>query len=100
MAESRFPDGFIAKRPHTNAPHFVKAKISIKKDEFLKWLQSEDGEWVNLEIKESKNSKYYAVVNDWKPETADVPDGTATKVKRINDVPQPGEEINPEDIPF
>ena len=66
--EVRFPKGLIVKRPHQNAPDFVKAKLSIKKDELIEWLKSESGEWVNLDLKTSKENKLYLSVDDWKPD--------------------------------
>lgn len=66
--ETRFVDGMYVKHPHQNAPDFCKAKVSIVREEMIKWLQGEDGEWVNLDIKESKDGKLYASVDTWEPE--------------------------------
>lgn len=67
MAEQRFVNGLIIKRPRENAPEFIKANISIKREELIAWLQNEEGEWVNLDLKESREGKLYASVNDFKP---------------------------------
>ena len=65
---SDFPKGLFTKPPHQNAPDFVKAKISIKREELIEWLQQQSGEWVNLDVKEKKDgSGWSTVVDDWKP---------------------------------
>ena len=67
MSEARFADGFIVKDKHPSQPEFVKCKLSIKKAEFLAWLEQEDGEWVNLQINRSREGKLYASVDDFVP---------------------------------
>jgi hypothetical protein len=62
-----FPAGLMVKAPRDGAPDFVKAAISIKREEFLAWLSERDGEWVNLDVKEAKSGKWYAAVNAYKP---------------------------------
>ena len=66
MADNNFPGGLIVKPTHERAPDFVKAAISIKRDELIAWLGSQSGDWINLDVKESKQGKWYAVVNDYK----------------------------------
>jgi hypothetical protein len=69
MSEKKeFVNGLIVKAPHEKAPSFVKANISIKREELIEWLNSQQGDWVNVDIKESQGGKWYAEVNDWKPE--------------------------------
>jgi hypothetical protein len=65
---SDFVDGLIAKKPGDNAPDFIKANVSIKRKELIDWLGSRDDDWVNVQIKESKGGKWYAQVDDWKPD--------------------------------
>lgn len=67
MTDIKFIDGLIIKPPHAKAPEFVKAKLSIKRVELIAWLQQQDGEWVNADIKVSQGGKWYAAVDDWKP---------------------------------
>ena len=62
-----FPAGLFAKAPRAGSPDFVKGSISIKREELMGWLASKEGEWINLDIKVSKNDKYYVQVNNWKP---------------------------------
>jgi hypothetical protein len=65
-----FIDGLSVKAPHTNAPDFVKAKIDIKREQMLKWLMNRDDEWINIDVKISKSGKWYASVDNWKPDPA------------------------------
>ena len=63
----KFIKGLIVKAPHERAPDFVKARISIKREELIGWLQARGEEWINLDVKESKGGKLYAEVSQWKP---------------------------------
>ena len=65
-----FADGLFVKPPHPNAPEYVKGKLSMKREELIKWLQSRDDEWVNFDIKVSNGGKWYAAVDNWKPDQA------------------------------
>ena len=66
--EMDFPKGFIVKAPRDNAPDFVKASISIKREELIEWLSSKEGDWINLDVKEAKSGHWYASVNAFKPQ--------------------------------
>ena len=70
MKDNKFVDGLIAKRPHEKAPEFVKCTLSIKREELIKWLLGQTGEWINVDVKESNKPpyKWYAAVNEWKKE--------------------------------
>ncbi len=65
MSDVKFVDGLMVKKPHDNAPDFIKASLSIKREELINWLQGESGEWINIDVKESKKGSWYAQVNDW-----------------------------------
>ena len=94
MQENKeFVDGLFVKAPRAGAPDFVKGAISIKREELIKWLQSREGDWVNLDIKESKTAKWYAQVNDWKP------DAEASKKPASYDL-KPNKAITTDEIPF
>lgn len=69
MDEVKFVPGLYAKPPHPNAPDFVKCSISIKRSEFVEWVNNWAGEWVNIDVKESRNGKWYAAINEWKPKS-------------------------------
>jgi len=69
--EKQFAQGLYFKKPSKNAPDFVKGVISIKVAEFGAFLQRFEGEdWVNLDLKESKNGKYYLELNQWTKRSA------------------------------
>lgn len=66
MADKTFANGIIFAHPNDKAPEFIIGKISIKKSEFIPFLQSQSGDWVNLDVKLSKTDKIYCEVNNWK----------------------------------
>ena len=68
MSDAKFIDGLIVKAPNEKAPEYVKARLSIKRAEFIAWLQKQDGEWINADIKVGQSGKWYAAVDDWKPQ--------------------------------
>ena len=68
--EMEFPKGLMVKKPRDGAPDFVKASISIKREELIEWLSSKDGDWINLDVKEAKSGHWYASVNTFKPKEA------------------------------
>jgi hypothetical protein len=63
-----FPKGLYFKEPNPNAPDFVKGKVSIKVDEFKAYLNNVKGEYLNIDLKVSKDGKAYAEVDTWKPD--------------------------------
>lgn len=65
--DTKFINGLIVKAPNDNAPEYVKAKLSIKREELIAWLQTESGEWINADIKVSSGGKWYAAVDTWVP---------------------------------
>ena len=68
MADVKFVSGLFAKFPHPKAPDFVKMKLSIKRADLGNWLRGETGEWINIDVKESKNGKLYCAVDDFVPQ--------------------------------
>lgn len=65
-----FARGVYFKAPAENAPDFVYGKISLKRQDLIDWLSEKDGEWVNLDVKESRGGKIYCSVDTWKPDNA------------------------------
>ena len=65
--EVKFVGGLIVKAPREGAPDFVKMCLSFKRLEAIAWLQEQEGEWVNADVKEARSGKLYAAVDDWKP---------------------------------
>ena len=68
MSDKEFPEGLIFKAPRDGAPDYVIGSISIRRGDFLAWLESRDGDWVNLNLKRGQSGKYYAEVDNWKPQ--------------------------------
>jgi hypothetical protein len=65
-----FVDGLIAKKPRDKAPEWVKVNLSIKREELAAWLTGQGDEWINVQVCESKNGKWYAEVDTWNPKSA------------------------------
>ena len=68
MSDIEFVNGLLVKAPHTKAPDFVKCNISIKRQDMIEWLQGKNDEWINVDVKVSKQGKWFASVNNWKPD--------------------------------
>lgn len=68
-------------QPRDGAPDFIKAKVGIKVDEFVTFLKdnAKPSGWINFEVKESQDGRYYFELDTWEPK------------------PQAG---NDEDVPF
>jgi len=67
QTEKVFADGFIFKRKE-NAPEFVVGSQSINVNDAIAFLQAnQKNGWVNLDIKQSKNGKYYCELDTWQP---------------------------------
>lgn len=65
--ETEFVEGLIVKAPRDGAPDFVIGSLSIKRAEMIAWLTAREGDWINVDIKEAKSGKWYAAVDNWKP---------------------------------
>lgn len=89
MSDKTFASGILYKEPSPKAPDFVVGGLSVKKSEFIPFLNSQDGDWVNLSIKLSKAGKPYIELDTWKPEKKEV----------TNDIPDVAPSDN-EDLPF
>lgn len=101
MADIEFIDGLNAKAPNQGAPEYVKAKLSIKREALIAFLQQRDGEWINAEIKESKGGKWYVAVDAWKPNSGQSERPQRQESQReasFADSPAPG--FDDGDIPF
>ena len=63
-----FANGFIFKR-NDNAPEFVVGKLSLKADEAIQFIKENSSNgWVNLDIKKSKEGKFYIELDTFKKE--------------------------------
>lgn len=68
MGDAKFIDGLIFKSPNEHAPDYVKAKFSMNRMKLIAWLQAQTDDWINGDVKESSGGKWYAAVDNWKPE--------------------------------
>jgi len=68
MAENNkdFPKGIIFKLPSAKAPDYVKGRIAFKVEEAIQWLKDQGTEWVNVDLKISKDGNPYTSLNTWK----------------------------------
>jgi hypothetical protein len=113
MADDKiFPNGMIFRAPRENAPDFVKGSLSIRVDDFINFLEEHakpDG-WVNIDLKESREGKYYAELNHYtrerqappprcRPEPARHERAEPARRERPA-IDYPKDDINPDDIPF
>lgn len=103
----KFIGGLIARAPHENAPEYVKARLSIKREELIEWLREKDDEWINVDIKESQGGKWYAAVDSWKPDRPRSGSGRSERSaphrqQRAAPAPAPGsaDDFSDDDIPF
>jgi hypothetical protein len=98
MSEDKiFAQGLIVKSPSENAPDFIKYKLSIKTEEFTKFLEDHtkpDG-WVNLDLKESKGGKLYCELNQYSRPTDDYQHRS-----HRDEAPNPIDEPDLDKIPF
>ena len=85
--ENEFPKGFIVKKPRDGAPDFVKASISIKREELIEWLSSKDGDWINLDVKEAKSGHWYSSVNTFKPKQETKPGANVPAAEYDDGIP-------------
>ena len=72
-SEIQFIDGLVVQAPRENAPDYVKARIWIKREELIAFLQSQTGESINADVKVSQGGKWYAAVDNWKPQNGNGP---------------------------
>jgi hypothetical protein len=65
-----FADGFIFKRSD-NAPDWVVGNMSVKVDEAISFLQSnQKNGWVNLKVNSAKSGKYYMELDTWESKSS------------------------------
>jgi len=101
MTDKNFVNGLIVKR-HEKAPSFVVCALSFKTDEFSDYMdKNKSGGWLNVDVKLSKNGKYYAELNTYKQsgEKAKVEQEEDNQTK-VNNLSTKEEDIDPADIPF
>lgn len=65
MADVKFVDGMRVTR-RDNAPDWVVASLGLQREKLIAWLQQQEGDWVNVDIKRSQKGSYYAAVDEYK----------------------------------
>ena len=90
--ENSYIDGLFVFKPHERAASFVKAKLSIKPEMFIKWLEDNKGKvndkgFLAIDVLESKKGDWYGKLDTWKRTEST---GNST----------PSEEIDESLIPF
>lgn len=99
--QTEFVNGLIVKAPNENAPEYVKAKLSIKREELIAWLQAREGEWINADVKVSQGGKWYCAVDDWKPNQGGGSGKSAPEPKReAPPAKSSSDDFADDDIPF
>ncbi|MAO21992.1 MAG: hypothetical protein CMJ25_14695 [Phycisphaerae bacterium] len=65
--EKEFVDGLLAKKPRDTAPEWIKCNLSMKRADVIRWLESKEGDWINVQVCEARSGKWYAEVDNWQP---------------------------------
>ena len=72
MNEVIFAEGLIVKK-NENAPDFVLCNLSVKVEEFEKFIKANvKNGWVNLSVLMGKSGKHYAKLDTYEPKTETV----------------------------
>lgn len=103
MSDKKFIDGLLVKAPREGAPSYVIGKLSMKREELIAWLQQQDGEWINADIKVSQNGNWYAQVDDWKPNGqrgGGQQPAAAPRQQAVPTAQQTHDDFADDDIPF
>lgn len=68
MSETKKINGLVVKK-NEKSPEWVLTSVSIEIESFKKWLdENKNGKgWVNLDLKKSKDGRFYLDHNDYKP---------------------------------
>lgn len=107
--DAKFIPGLFFKPPNAGAPDFILAKGSIKIADLIQFLQRQEGEWLNFDLKNSREGKPYAAIDDWKPQvgtgatrggapTRNAPRPTKRPVNAT--APATSDDFADDDIPF
>jgi hypothetical protein len=95
MADITFVNGLIPKR-NDNAPDYAICKVSVKKSEFIPFLNTLEGDWANMEIMRSKAGKLYVKMDTFEPDQAEV---AKQGIANARQAAKPTEELE-DDLPF
>lgn len=99
--DAKFIPGLFFKPPNAGAPDFILAKGSIKIADLIQFLQRQDGEWINFDLKNSREGKPYAAIDDWKPQGGQRSGPPQRSRPAAQQAPQkPVNDFEDDDIPF
>lgn len=99
-SDIKFIDGLVVQPPRDNAPEWIKARLWIKRDELIAWLQAQPGDSINADIKVSQGGKYYAAVDEWKPNQGERTTQAPAQRAQPRQAPPPADDFGDDDIPF
>lgn len=71
--EKEFPKGIFFKE---HKQDWINLAVSISREECINWLSKETDDYINIDVKTSKEGKIYGEVNRWKPITDSLPGGS------------------------
>jgi hypothetical protein len=93
--EKVFAEGLNFKR-NENSPEWIIGKLRTNKIQHIKWLEEQEGDWVNMNIAQSKSGNYYIELDTWKPTNQSNPSSNQS-----SNVPQFKAQPNAsDDLPF
>jgi hypothetical protein len=64
-----YPVGLYYDNPREGAPEFVLGRMSIKREEFIKWLEMQtpnDKGYINFDVLQGRENKPYVCLNVYK----------------------------------
>jgi len=69
-----FPDGLVFKKKRENSPDFVKGHLSVKIGAFVMFMKEhgKGKEWMNFDLKQSKEGKLYLQLDTWEKQAPKV----------------------------
>lgn len=95
--EKIFADGFSFKRSE-NAPDFVVGRLSMKVDEAISFMKSNEKKgWINLNIKTARSGNHYVELDTYEPkgkvETEEAPSRSKKKTESVKVKEEEGNEL-------
>ena len=95
MIETIKVTGIYFNEPREKAPDFVDGDLNIKVEAFIKFLHSQDSEYVKLDILKGRENGRYLKLNTFKP------DGSRrTPDSDTNTTQATGQQPKDSDVPF
>lgn len=69
-----FADGLVFKKRRDNAPDFIKGHLSVKIGAFVMFMKEhgKGKEWLNFDLKQSKEGKLYLQLDTWEKQAPKV----------------------------